>query len=92
MVDKVFTYATPHNGIDLAVIGNTPGFFTSNNADNFNRKRMAAYLKLPHRPDRVDNLNDRFDADRFFGLVGTDHRDFGAGAGWSRRRPLRCPR
>lgn len=85
MVDKVFTYATPHNGIDLAVIGNTPGFFTSNNADNFNRKRMAAYLKLPRGPKRVDDLNDRFDADRFFCLVGTNHRDYDAGAGWSRR-------
>ena len=75
-VDRVFTYATPHNGIDLAVIGNVPGFFSVNNADNFNRERMAGYLDLAESPDRVDDLAGRFDADRFFCLVGTDDRDY----------------
>ncbi len=28
-VDKVFTYATPHNGIEMEIIGNVPAFFTS---------------------------------------------------------------
>lgn len=46
-VDKVFTYATPHNGIDVKGIGNLPGFFTRNNADNFNRDRMREFLALP---------------------------------------------
>ncbi len=78
LVDKVFTYATPHNGIDLQVIDNVPGFFTRNNMDNFNRKRMKAYLGLPgnHPPDDVTTLNGKFDPDRFFCLVGTNSRDY----------------
>ena len=85
LVEKVFTYGTPHNGIDLAVLGNVPGFFSLNNADNFNRGRMGEYLDLPGDPPRVDTLNDRFDPDRFFCLVGTDDRDYQAAGGWARR-------
>lgn len=85
-VDKVFTYATPHNGIDLQIVGNVPGFFTRNNADNFNRSRMREYLALPESGgDRVNSLNGRFDPDRFFCLVGTNDRDYTAAGGWSRR-------
>ncbi|MDX1406388.1 MAG: hypothetical protein R3192_17790, partial [Woeseiaceae bacterium] len=39
-VDKVFTYATPHGGIDLRSIGNIPAFLQVNNVDNFNEARM----------------------------------------------------
>ncbi len=84
-VDKVFTYATPHNGIDVKVIGNLPGFFTSNNADNFNRDRMKEYLALPDTAERVDSLNGKFDCTRFFSLVGTNARDYGVASGWSSR-------
>ncbi len=87
MVDKVFTYATPHNGIDLQVLGNIPGLFSRNNADNFNRRRMAEYLGLP--PDRsrddVATLNGRFDPDRFFCLVGTNADDYKTVSGWAQR-------
>ncbi len=85
LVDKVFTYATPHNGIDLNYIGNVPGFFSSNNANNFNRARMVDYLNLPDAPENVDSLNERFDPDRFFCLVGTNHRDYAAGNGVTRK-------
>ena len=96
LVDKVFTYATPHNGIDLDIIGNVPAFFTRNNADNFNRKRMAEYLGLPHGKDpikeqtddafdEVNTLNGKFDPDRFFCLVGTNAKDYIAAQGWSSR-------
>lgn len=85
LVDKVFTYGTPHNGIDFGVLGNVPGFFSVNNADNFNRRRMHEYLDLPGEPDRVDTLDDRFDPARFFCLVGTDNRDYSVGAGLTRR-------
>ncbi len=91
-VDKVFTYATPHNGIDLKIINNIPGFFTRNNAHNFNREHMARYLGLvdEHTPNheypkRVDTLNDAFDPQRFFSLVGTNHKDYTVASGWSRR-------
>ena len=83
LVDKVYTYATPHNGIDLQVIENVPGFFTRNNIDNFNRKRMKQYLGLPgnHPPDNVTTLNGKFDPSRFFCLVGTNARDYTVASG-----------
>lgn len=84
-VDRVFTYATPHNGIDLEIIGNIPGFFTRNNADNFNRRRMRSYLSLPDDAEDVDDLNGEFDPDRFFCLVGTNRRDYEVAGGWARR-------
>src|SRR5262249_7953656 len=85
LVDKVFTYATPHNGIDLNIIGNVPGFVSFNDADTFNRARMAAYLDLPGDADRVDSLNGRFDPDRFFCLVGSDYRDYAESSALARR-------
>lgn len=85
LVDKVFTYATPHNGIEFKVIGNVPGFFTHNDVDNFNRDRMIDYLGLPKKTDDVSNLNGAFDANRFFCLVGTNWQDYSVAAGWSRR-------
>jgi hypothetical protein len=35
--------------------------------------------------DRVDSLNDKFPEKRFFTLVGTNHKDYAVGKGWSRR-------
>lgn len=85
-VDKVFTYASPHNGIDLSFIGNVPGFFSRENANNFNREQMADYLGLPQPPpENVASLNGRFDANRFFCLVGTNHRDYTVRAGVARK-------
>ncbi len=84
-VDKVFTYATPHNGIDVRVLGNVPGFFSRNNANNFNRRKMAEYLALPPDSERVDSLDGKFDPKRFFSLVGTSSKDYEVAAGWSRR-------
>jgi len=87
LVDKAFTYATPHNGIDLDIIGNVPSFFTHNSADNFNRDRMRQYLQLPSATadDKVNTLNGKFDLDRFFCLVGTNSKDYAVAAGWSAR-------
>ena len=88
LVDKVFTYGTPHNGIEFHLLGNVPGFFTANDQDNFNRRRMREYLGLPgwaEKTDRVDNLAGAFDPDRFFCLVGTNHQDYAVAYGWSRR-------
>jgi hypothetical protein len=76
LVDKVFTYATPHNGIEFAGM-NVPAVLGLWDMNNFNRRRMAAYLGLPAGSDRVDSLNGRFPTERFFSLVGTNHRDFG---------------
>lgn len=83
LVDKVFTYATPHNGIELEIIGNVPSFFTANSADNFNRKRMTAYLGLAEGTEPVNTLNGSFNPDRVFCLVGTNAKDYKVAAGWS---------
>jgi hypothetical protein len=86
-VDKAFTYATPHNGIDLRMIGNIPGFASFNDVTNFDRTRMRTFLNLPkpEGSDDVDSLNGRFDPDRFFNLVGTNDRDYDAGGGFARK-------
>ena len=84
LVDKVFTYASPHNGIEMAGI-NVPGFLGIWDLNNFNRKRIAGYLGLSGSPTRVDTLGDAFDPERFFCLVGTNHKDYDAGGGLSRR-------
>lgn len=76
LVDKVFTYATPHNGIEFAGL-NVPAVLGLWDMNNFNRQRMAEYLGLPAGSERVDTLNGRFPTERFFSLVGTNHRDYG---------------
>jgi hypothetical protein len=85
LVDKVFTYATPHNGIELEIIGNVPGFFDFNSVTNFNRERMCQYLGLPEKTERVNTLNGMFSPDRVFCLVGTNSKDYTAAAGFSSR-------
>ena len=82
LIDKVFTYATPHNGIDMAGI-NVPSFFKGMDLNNFNRRRMAEYLALKGTPDRVDTLAGKFDPNRFFCLVGTNSKDYAVAFGLS---------
>ena len=74
-VDKLFTYATPHNGIDLRVVRNVPGWAALGEATNFNRDRMAAYLGLPKATTEVSNLGG-FAPERVFNLVGTNPADY----------------
>lgn len=84
-VDKVFTYATPHGGIDFRFVGNVPGFLKVNNVENFNEERMRQYLGLADPETPVQSLDGAFDPDRFFCLVGTNHRDYGVALGLSRQ-------
>jgi hypothetical protein len=72
----VFTYATPHGGIDLRLLGNVPDFLRINNSDNFNEKRMREYLNLPDETVPVHSLDGKFPPERFFSLIGTNHRDY----------------
>jgi hypothetical protein len=74
-VDKVFTYATPHNGIDLRIVRNVPGWSALGEATNFNRDRMAGYLGLPRNAAEVSELKG-FSPDRVFNLVGTNPADY----------------
>ena len=84
MVDKVFTYATPHNGIEMVGM-NVPAVLGLWDLNNFNRKNMAGYLGMAGTPVRVDSLQGKFDPQRFFCFVGTNHRDYEAALGFSRK-------
>lgn len=80
-VDKVFTYATPHNGIDMRIVRNVPGWISFGDVNNFNRERMAGYLDLPKGNDV--SVVKNFPADRIFNLVGTNPRDYLVAGGLS---------
>ncbi|MCI0675539.1 MAG: hypothetical protein L0Y42_07160, partial [Phycisphaerales bacterium] len=89
LVDKVFTYATPHNGIDLLGM-NVPdlGILDAFHIRNFNRQEIHEYLRLPgkHKSGSdVNSLAGAFPQQRFFSFVGTNHHDYGAFFGLSRR-------
>ncbi|MEX0944740.1 MAG: hypothetical protein WDZ38_03635 [Balneolaceae bacterium] len=74
LVDKVFTYGTPHNGIEMRG-ANVPRFLGIWDIKNFNRKRIAEFLNLPSH-NQVNTLNGKFRESRFFCLVGTNHKDY----------------
>ena len=86
-VDKVFTYGTPHGGIEfrrgLGWLEGLRDFLDPNNAGNFGPRRMREFLDLPDT-EPLDSLNGRFPAERVFCLVGTDSRDYGAALGLSK--------
>ena len=75
LVDKVFTYATPHNGIDMRIVRNVPAWASFGDLNNFNRERMADYLNLPKGSEDVSELGG-FPAERIFNLVGTNPHDY----------------
>jgi hypothetical protein len=80
-VDKLFTYATPHNGIDMRIVRNVPGWLTFGDVNNFSRDRMAGYLGVPKGDDVSVVVN--FPPDRVFNLVGTNSRDYTVARGLS---------
>ena len=83
-VDKLFTYATPHNGIDLRIVRNVPGWATFGDVNNFNRERMAGYMALDD--DRDVAVVKNFPPERIFNLVGTnpmDYRVLGGLSSWA---------
>ena len=86
-VDKFFTYATPHNGIDVAGV-NVPEWLKKNSISNFSRDEMAKYLDLEdlyEKTKRVDWIpQNRFSAERIFCMVGTNRADYEVAMGASR--------
>jgi len=80
-VDKLFTYATPHNGIDMRIVRNVPGWLSFGDVNNFNRDKMAEYLAIPPGPDASLLKNVR--PDRVFNLIGTNPRDYATAGGLS---------
>ncbi len=80
-VDKVFTYATPHNGIDMRIVRNVPGWLSFGDINNFNRDKMAGYLNVPKGDDV--SIVKGFPPERIFNLVGTNPGDYSAAGGVS---------
>jgi hypothetical protein len=80
-VDKFFTYATPHNGIDMRIVRNVPGWLSFGDVNNFNREHMAEYLDLPKGDDV--SIVTNFPPERIFNLVGTNARDYAVAGGLS---------
>ena len=81
MVDKLFTYATPHNGIDMRIVRNVPGWLSFGDINNFNREKMAEYLDVPKGDDV--SIVKNFPPERIFNLVGTNSRDYRVAGGVS---------
>ncbi len=89
LVHKVFTYGTPHNGIDVLGI-NVPnlGPLDSLHVKNFDRDEIAKYLRLSpstKASGRVSSLDGAFDPERFFCFIGTNYRDYEAFFGLARK-------
>ena len=88
-VDKLFTYGTPHGGIQfrggLRFAEAFRDFLDPNNAGNFGPRRMREFLHLPDGQTPLNSLAGRFPPERVFCLVGTNPHDYEAAAGLSRR-------
>lgn len=84
-VDKVFTYATPHNGIDVAGI-NIPSWLSVSEINTFNRGKMADFLATPATGGRVDCLPAAIhpSPERFFCMIGTNRGDYEVAQGTAR--------
>ncbi len=85
LVDKVFTYATPHNGIDMALLGNIPAWLKLYGLNTFSRDEIAHLLALTDADrdgESVDVVTE-FPANRVFNLVGTNPGDYRVAAGLS---------
>jgi hypothetical protein len=87
-VDKFFTYATPHNGIDVAGM-NVPKWLGSWDMNTFNREKLMAlfgYDAPLQRKGRSDYLRTGkdFDIRRCFCMVGSNRSDYEAAMGLSR--------
>lgn len=80
-VDKLFTYATPHNGIDMRIVRNVPGWLSFGDINNFNRARMAGYLDVS--PGADVSIVKNFPPERIFNLVGTNPGDYAVAGGIS---------
>ena len=85
LVDKVFTYGTPHGGIEVAGL-DVPdlGPLDRWGISAFRPERMRRFLGLEPGAD-VRSLDGAFPEERFFCFVGTNWRDYPAAGGLARR-------
>ncbi|MEP6851742.1 MAG: hypothetical protein ABJA87_03675 [bacterium] len=90
LIDKLFTYGTPHGGIvtDLSGVNAAMEVFGPAGSDIFSPPKMYGYLTpgasfgdLPpdgEKWDPRDMPDDVFDVNDIFCLIGTDPTDYGA--------------
>lgn len=78
-VDKLFTYGTPHNGIDVLGI-NVPdlGPIDKFHIANFAQKRMRDYLKISKKSVAVNSLGGALDPQKCFCFIGSDYKSYDA--------------
>ena len=78
-VDKLFTYGTPHNGIEMLGV-NVPdlGSIDRFHVSNFNRDRMREYLQISDESVKVSSLDGAFDPARCFCFIGSNYKDYKA--------------
>lgn len=78
-VDKLFTYGTPHNGIDVLGI-NVPdlGPIDKFHIANFAQKRMREYLKISKKSVAVNSLDGALDPQKCFCFIGSDYKSYDA--------------
>lgn len=83
LVDKVFTFASPHNGIDVRGLGALRLPVDRWQLSNFNKDRIAEYLRLSKRTRSggVNHLDGAFDPRRVFCLMGSNYRDYPVASG-----------
>ena len=85
-VDKVFTYGTPHNGIDFLGL-KIPSWMGAADINTFSPSYMANYLDINNlykKTDRADWLRESdFPIERFFCMIGTNRADYDVALGLS---------
>lgn len=82
-VARLFTYATPHNGIHfrrgLSFLASVRDLLGLNDSDTFGPRRMRQFLGFPSDWDemRLNELGGHFPPEQVFSLIGTNHTDYG---------------
>jgi len=84
-VAKVFTYATPHNGIEFGGV-NVPSWLTASEIDTFSRPVMQKYLATAPVDGRMNFLPADIQPTRenWFCMIGSNRGDYEAAHGVAR--------
>lgn len=86
-IAKLFTYGTPHRGINfrrgLDWITFVRDFFGINDSDTFGSRRMTEYLNLDG--DELNSLEGHFPPEKVFSMIGTNAQNYDVAGGMSRK-------
>lgn len=85
-VDKLFTYGTPHGGIEARTgfgwASKIAKWLDVLNSGAFEESEMRRYLDLPDEAP-LQSLNNKFPENRVFCMIGTNSRDYDVAFGGS---------